>query len=160
MEATEAKEKETKEEGGRRNGRRRLLLVLVSSSTPDRTQESDRRRLLSLLEAAGIGHEVVDGSDPNMKGRRDELFRISGLRARYPQVFLLPRHREGEGEAEANASTDADASDAATYLGGYREIEEINDASSSSSSILSHPASTAELRSKMTMIATWDGLLG
>jgi len=35
--------------------------------------------------------EEIDGTDPNNKEKRSELFRISGLRAEYPQVFFLDR---------------------------------------------------------------------
>lgn len=35
-----------------------------------------------------IDHKVVDGADEAQKELRNELFSISGIRGKYPQVFL------------------------------------------------------------------------
>ena len=63
--------------------------------------------------------------------RRNELFKLSGLRGVYPQFFVL----EGEEELE--------------FLGDWEKIEAINDASSLPQEILMNNPS----------IMTWDKVM-
>ena len=84
------------------------VLLLVSS-------QSLSRELLqkqSLIEAALKGkteYDTLDGSDPAKKVERDELFAISGVRGKYPQIFLCKK----DGER--------------TYWGDYEDFEEANE---------------------------------
>ena len=41
------------------------------------------------IESGSELFEQLDGSDPANRTRRNELFAISGLRAKYPQFFLV-----------------------------------------------------------------------
>ena len=65
--------------------------------------------------------------------RRNELFKLSGLRGEYPQFFLIDKEN-----------------DSITFLGNYEKIEAINDASSLPDEVLeAHPG-----------IQTWENVLG
>lgn len=50
-----------------------------------------------------IDHKVVDGADPAQKELRDELFGISGIRGKYPQVFLTNKTDKTEFIGDFNA---------------------------------------------------------
>ena len=41
-----------------------------------------------ILDGYKIKYELVDGALPEFKQRRDELFKISGIRGNYPQLFV------------------------------------------------------------------------
>lgn len=43
-----------------------------------------------------IDHKVVDGADEKQKELRNELFAISGIRGKYPQVFLTNKSDKTE----------------------------------------------------------------
>mmetsp|Transcript_10594 Transcript_10594/g.22195 ORF Transcript_10594/g.22195 Transcript_10594/m.22195 type:complete len:122 (-) Transcript_10594:469-834(-) len=90
---------------------KKRLLVLISEGVTDRAQSVNQTRALSLLSARGIPHETLDGMDPANRERRNELFGISGVRANYPQLFLLNE----EGKAE--------------FWGGWDRLEGVNEAS-------------------------------
>jgi hypothetical protein len=82
-EAEAEAEVETKKEGTKR------LVVLVSNSTVDPKEQADQRRALVLLEAVGIYPEKLDGGDPGQAERRNKLFEVSGVKASYPQFFVV-----------------------------------------------------------------------
>lgn len=47
-----------------------------------------QNRALLIFHALGIEPQYVDGSNPDERERRDELFRLSGKRGVYPQLFV------------------------------------------------------------------------
>ncbi|EEC43046.1 predicted protein [Phaeodactylum tricornutum CCAP 1055/1] len=65
------------------------LLVLCSNQTMSRRVTSHQEKAYTILKAHRIPFETLDGADAWNKSRREELFQISGLRAQYPQFFLI-----------------------------------------------------------------------
>eukprot|EP00526_Cylindrotheca_closterium_P018021 CAMPEP_0113608090 /NCGR_PEP_ID=MMETSP0017_2-20120614/3733_1 /TAXON_ID=2856 /ORGANISM="Cylindrotheca closterium" /LENGTH=299 /DNA_ID=CAMNT_0000516739 /DNA_START=1778 /DNA_END=2674 /DNA_ORIENTATION=- /assembly_acc=CAM_ASM_000147 len=68
------------------------LLLLISNLSGNRQQDSNQSQLHQLLQSKGFSRlsiQTLDGADPANRERRDELFGISGLRAKYPQLFLV-----------------------------------------------------------------------
>ena len=45
--------------------------------------------VLTALNSNGAKYTVVDGADPKQKDRRNQLFGISGIQAKYPQFFTV-----------------------------------------------------------------------
>lgn len=64
------------------------IILLVSNGISDRKQASAQNNSQSLLNGRRVLYEVVDGADPSQLDRRNELFRISGVRGLYPQWFI------------------------------------------------------------------------
>ncbi len=64
-----------------------LLTVLLSSGVYEYIQASRQRDTLSLLNDLNISYVIVDGMDQSQKEKRDILFKISGIRGNYPQIF-------------------------------------------------------------------------
>jgi len=64
------------------------IVLLVSSTTTDSAQEIGQRRLTDMLLSKKLKVETIDGSLPENKDKRDELFGISSLRGKYPQIFI------------------------------------------------------------------------
>lgn len=62
--------------------------LLISTTTADSAQEIGQRRLEDMLKAKKIVFTTIDGSLPEFKEQRDEMFTVSSLRGKYPQVFL------------------------------------------------------------------------
>jgi hypothetical protein len=50
---------------------------------------ANQRMAETLLKAASVPFETVDGSDPARKAQRDGLFALSQLRGTYPQFFRI-----------------------------------------------------------------------
>ncbi|CAM9499770.1 unnamed protein product [Phaeothamnion confervicola] len=65
-------------------------IVLVSSLQSSVGQEADQRRMRDVLNAKGLLFVEVDGAQEENRATRTALFAISGLRGKYPQVFLQP----------------------------------------------------------------------
>eukprot|EP01035_Chromulina_nebulosa_P017939 gene17939-23563_t len=93
------------------------ILVLHSSVSSDNTQEKGQRRLDDLLASYKFDSYKIDGSDPETKELRDTLFLISGIRGKYPQVFI-----DTDGKYE--------------YIGSWEQIETMNECESIPSEIL------------------------
>lgn len=72
-------------DGGNREPR---LLVLVSGQSFSRGQASVRQHMATILNGHKIPYEEIDGSIPTVRHRRNELFKLSGLWAVYPQFFV------------------------------------------------------------------------
>lgn len=70
-------------------GKEKQFLLLMSKRSGNATQKANQDRVLTMLESKRLPYVVLDGSDLNMKDRRNELFAISGIRGNYPQLFLL-----------------------------------------------------------------------
>lgn len=63
------------------------LLLLISRQTTDREQKN-QDVIQSIINASNLGEvEIIDGADPAMKQQRDDLFKISGITAKYPQMW-------------------------------------------------------------------------
>lgn len=65
------------------------LLILVSLQSFDKSVTGNQDTAFSALKDAGVPFDILDGADPTNKQRRNELFGISGLRAKYPQFFFV-----------------------------------------------------------------------
>lgn len=72
------------------------ILILISNGIGDRKQSSHQNLSLNLLNARRVLYETVDGADPIYRTRRNELFKISGIKGFYPQWFVV-----GEGEIQS-----------------------------------------------------------
>lgn len=68
------------------------LLVLISGQSLSREHASIRQKATTILNGHKIPFDEMDGSVLSVRDRRNELFKISGLWAQYPQFFI----REGE----------------------------------------------------------------
>ena len=64
------------------------LLVLISGQSLNRGQSSMNQQIATILNGHNIPYEEIDGSILEMRERRNELFKISGLWAQYPQFFV------------------------------------------------------------------------
>jgi hypothetical protein len=84
------------------------LLMLLSNQSGNRQQVADQDRARTLFKFRKIDTQFLDGSDPTKKAFRDELFGISGIRANYPQFFLV-------------------SDSITTFLGNFDVIESMND---------------------------------
>ena len=69
------------------------LLVLISQQSLNREVVSRQDRALTVLANKNFKVETLDGADAANRERRNELFGISGVRAQYPQFFLLQEGR-------------------------------------------------------------------
>lgn len=69
------------------------VTVLVSMVSFNRSVVQDQERALHTLKSMGIPFRTIDGADPQNKETREKLFQLSGLRAIYPQFFVV--HRDG-----------------------------------------------------------------
>ena len=81
------------QESSKSSGNKRLLM-LVSTTSGRQEQKTAQDRALTILKGMRIDPqhlEQLDGADPdpNIRERRNELFAISGIRAQYPQFFLV-----------------------------------------------------------------------
>jgi hypothetical protein len=66
------------------------LLLLITSLSIDRNQVTNQKLMRTLLQSQGfLEMDLLDGADPHHKSRRNELFEISGMRANYPQLFVV-----------------------------------------------------------------------
>ena len=66
-----------------------LVLVLISRQSFDREVIQNQQNALRILDSKRIRYKTIDGADPANKEERNALFALSGLRAKYPQFFLL-----------------------------------------------------------------------
>ena len=63
-------------------------VVLMSSSVSNELDKVCQRNMLAALAAKKVRFYEVDGADPVQKELRGRLFDLSGLRGKYPQVFV------------------------------------------------------------------------
>lgn len=63
-------------------------MFLYSSLATDQIQIVNSRRLEDVLIGKKMVFDRVDGSQTEQKDIRDELFKVSGLRGKYPQLFI------------------------------------------------------------------------
>ena len=68
------------------------LLLLISSMSGNMVVSANQNRVEAILKGLHLPQDdivTVDGCDPAVKDQRNELFGISGIRAKYPQLFLV-----------------------------------------------------------------------
>ena len=100
---------------------RGYILMLATNMGMNRTQVQNQQRATMMLNALSIPFESIDGSDPENKELRNELFQLSDMRGVYPQFFVV---------------VDDDGVPKTTFLGDWETIEGINDSSSLPAEIL------------------------
>jgi hypothetical protein len=129
----------TPHHGGQETAQQPLahMLILTSSMSMSREIAQQQERAITLLRAKGIEFETLDGALAVNKTRRNELFALSGLRAKYPQFFLV--HDEDNGRDKR-----------LSFFADWETLEAINDASKMPEHILDANPS----------IITWDRALG
>lgn len=74
------------------------LVVLVSRGVADVQQAADQSHALRLLDDLRVPYKEVDGMDdgisPEAMRFRDALFKLSGMRGNYPQLFKMDGNNE------------------------------------------------------------------
>jgi hypothetical protein len=93
------------------------ILMLVTNMGMNRTQVQNQQRATMMLNALNISYDTLDGSDPDNKDIRNELFKLSDMRGMYPQFFIVTENINNE-DVETK------------FLGDFETIEGINDSSS------------------------------
>ena len=68
------------------------LIVLLSTQSLSREQLAVQERVTTILASKRIPYDEVDGSDPDQRSRRNQLFNISQQWGRYPQFFTVDDH--------------------------------------------------------------------
>ncbi|KAL7536836.1 hypothetical protein ACHAXR_007419, partial [Thalassiosira sp. AJA248-18] len=89
-------------------GRETRLTILISSGVCDYIQSANQKAALNLLNDLCIPYNAVDGMDPLQREKRDEFFKVSGIRGNYPQLFWA-----------------TEVSGVHSYLGGYDWLHNI-----------------------------------
>ena len=106
---------------------RARVLLLHSSTCSTKTVEGHQRRLRDLLHAKRVPFEEIDGSDATFRAARDVLWKSSGKRALYPQLFILrPGAAEvgaSNGAGEGGFEGLADAADRIEFVGAWEPID-------------------------------------
>ena len=93
------------------------VVLLLSSLTTDLIAEVNQRKAENILEAHKVVFTKIDASLEENKAIRDQLFKVSNVRAKYPQVFI----KNG---------------DEYTFVGDYDTVEQLNECDSLSKEIL------------------------
>jgi len=75
-------------------GANKKILMLISSTSGRVDQKTAQDRALTILKGMQVSPEQLDGAIPANRERRNELFVISGIRAHYPQFFLIDANNE------------------------------------------------------------------
>jgi short subunit dehydrogenase-like uncharacterized protein len=86
------------------------LVCLISGQSIDRDVGLKQEKSLRIFTDKSIAYETIDGADPTNKKLRGKLFAISGLRATYPQFFLLKNNEY-------------------TFIGDWEKLETCNETS-------------------------------
>eukprot|EP00977_Amphora_coffeiformis_P022376 scaffold10856_cov229-Amphora_coffeaeformis.AAC.27 len=97
------------------------VLVLLSRQSFDRDVRQHQQIALTILDSKRIKYKTFDGADSANKEQRNALFALSGLRAKYPQFFLV---RGGQ----------------TTFYGGMNTLIKANDAGSLANDLGMEPA--------------------
>ena len=85
------------------------FVVLFSSFGSNLQQKTNQERLRTILSSNGIVPVEIDASKPENKELRNDLFEVSGIRGQFPQIFIE--------DDDFNY----------TFIGGFDEIEALND---------------------------------
>lgn len=121
----------------RATGGQRQLIALMTGLRINTDVVKRQEKAVAILAQAGIPYETVDGSVPEMKERREYLFKLSGRRGVYPQFFVYDNDVFGKEET-------------VYFIGDFESFEAVNDAS----------ALPREVTSANPTIMTWEGMLG
>ena len=65
------------------------VLLLVTSLTGNPIQEATQRNIRTAFQAKKIVFDELDAMLPENRDRRNELFEKSGLKGKFPQVFII-----------------------------------------------------------------------
>ena len=107
------------------------LLLLVTSLAVNRKQVANQDLVKTMLQSKGLSPILLDGADPSNKTRRNKLFEISGVRANYPQLFVL-------------------WGDVTKFVGDFEYIEKLNEYGSLNRDYLLANASNVESQGDAT----------
>eukprot|EP00980_Cylindrotheca_fusiformis_P019294 scaffold6614_cov88-Cylindrotheca_fusiformis.AAC.5 len=88
-EETPTAETEETPQDNKENAVPHVLLLISKTTVGNREQQANQDLVVTMLASHGIEPVVLDGADPKNKERRNELFGISGIRAKYPQLFTV-----------------------------------------------------------------------
>jgi len=64
-----------------------LMLLSNQSLSKDQLERQDKAR--EIMETADIAYYELNGTDPEQRDKRNELFKLSGKWGKYPQFFLV-----------------------------------------------------------------------
>jgi hypothetical protein len=96
---------------------KKTMLVLCSGQSLSRELVANQEKAFTILQACGIPFTTLDGAAPENKDRRNELFDMSGIRAKYPQFFIL--HEDENGATTTHSMT--------TFWGNWDTFEYANE---------------------------------
>ena len=111
---------DTPEESPESGGNNKKVVVLISSYATNANLKSNQDRALTILKGLKLRDdqmEIIDGAVAANRDKRNELFGLSGIRAKYPQFFVV------------------DQSDATTFLADWEGFQEMNEMGSLKESI-------------------------
>jgi hypothetical protein len=101
------------------------LLLLMSGLTTNPQDRANQDLLMTLIKTNGFEDpEILDGSDLKFKDRRNDLFNISGIFAKYPQLFAVLEDQEP------------------TFVGDFEMVQELNDLGQFTSRVVFAPPRT------------------
>lgn len=122
------------------------FVLLISSSSGNPLQKVNQGRVVAMLEGKKLPFISVDGANPAEVDHRNQLFNLSGMRGKYPQLFLEQKGRT-------------------TFVGDYDAIDDLNesrglakllspqqDNSSSSSTAADSVAATSSNEDELTVV--------
>lgn len=98
----------------------RKFLMLLSTQSGSNLQCNNIRSSEHILKSIGVEPIIVDGADPQSKQRRDELFRLSGIRGNYPQFFVVQSNFESSTIPKEGESPDT------SFFGDFQGLNEKN----------------------------------
>jgi hypothetical protein len=64
------------------------VVILLSSVSGDHVVKGKISTVEQIMHVRGVSPVSVDAADPANKEKRDALFRVSGVRGNFPQVFI------------------------------------------------------------------------
>lgn len=100
------------------------LLVLISSFSGNLQQRSHQDRALTILKGLNVRNDqmvTVDGAKPENREKRSALFGVSGIRAKYPQFFLVDAAAGDNGSATLTFLADWDGFESMNEIGTLKE---------------------------------------
>jgi type 2A phosphatase activator TIP41 len=65
-----------------------VIVLLISNHSLSNEQMSRQENCRTILNEAKLSYEEIDGSDRESRDARNELFKVSKLWGRYPQIFV------------------------------------------------------------------------
>uniref|UniRef100_A0A7S0TA28 Uncharacterized protein n=1 Tax=Pseudo-nitzschia delicatissima TaxID=44447 RepID=A0A7S0TA28_9STRA len=71
------------------------VVVLVTSYAANPNIKANQDRAMTILKGLKVSDdqmETIDGAAKQLRGKRNELFGLSGIRAKYPQFFVIDQN--------------------------------------------------------------------